>query len=74
MDALNKNLIKNFEKLEIIKQEVKFGKNTRFDFQISKNNKMYFIEVKNVTLSRQTKLLNFQMQLLPEVSNILMNF
>ena len=59
LDALNKNLIKNFENPEIIKQEVKFGKNTRFDFQISKNNKMYFIEVKNVTLSRQNKIAEF---------------
>ena len=52
-DALSKRKIKNFKNLDKIQQEVKFGKNTRFDFLVSNNNKKSFIEVKNVTLSRK---------------------
>ncbi len=52
-DALRNGIIKNFKKSIIIKQEVKFGENTRFDFLVSENNKKSFIEVKNVTLSRE---------------------
>ena len=55
LDALKKELIQSFKKVDFIKQEVKFGKNTRFDFMVSKNNKKSFIEVKNVTLSRQKR-------------------
>ena len=51
-DALSKRKIKNFKNLDKIQQEVKFGKNTRFDFLITEKNKKTFIEVKNVTLSR----------------------
>ena len=58
LDALKKELIQSF-KVDFIKQEVKFGKNTRFDFMVSKNNKKSFIEVKNVTLSRQKGLAEF---------------
>ena len=42
-----------------IKQEVKFGENTRFDFLIHKERKKCFIEVKNVTLSRRKGLAEF---------------
>ena len=59
LDALKKELIQSFKKVDFIKQEVKFGKNTRFDFMVSKNNKKSFIEVKNVTLSRQKGLAEF---------------
>ena len=59
LDALKKQLIQSFKKVDFIKQEVKFGKNTRFDFMVSKNNKKSFIEVKNVTLSRQKGLAEF---------------
>ena len=52
-EALKKNLINNFKNPQSIKPEVKFGANTRFDFLIHKNNKKFFIEVKNVTLSRK---------------------
>ena len=48
-DALKKGLIKNFSNLKEIKQEVKFGENTRFDFLVTNENKKTFIEVKNVT-------------------------
>ena len=51
-DALNNNSISKLRNIDSIKQEVKFGKDTRFDFLLSKKNKNIFIEVKNVTLSR----------------------
>ena len=58
-DALKKRLIKNFSNLKEIKQEVKFGENTRFDFLVTSENKKTFIEVKNVTLSRKKGLAEF---------------
>ncbi len=58
-DALNKRMIKNFKDLDNIQQEVKFGKNTRFDFLITERHKKTFIEVKNVTLSRQKWIAEF---------------
>ena len=59
LDALNNDLIENFRNSKFVKQEVKFGKNTRFDFLIDRNNKKYFIEVKNVTLSRKKNIAEF---------------
>ena len=59
LDALNNNLIDEFKNLSEIKQEVKFGENTRFDFLVTKSKKKSFIEVKNVTLSRKKKLAEF---------------
>ena len=59
LDALNNDLIENFRNSKFVKQEVKFGKNTRFDFLIDRNNKKYFIEVKNVTLSRKKNVAEF---------------
>ena len=53
LHALKNNHIKEFNKDIEIKSEVKFGKNTRFDFLITKGNYKAFIEVKNVTLSRK---------------------
>ena len=58
-DALKKGLIKNFSNLKEIKQEVKFGENTRFDFLVNNESKKSFIEVKNVTLSRKKGLAEF---------------
>ena len=58
-DALEKGLIKNFLNLKEIKQEVKFGENTRFDFLVTNENKKTFIEVKNVTLCRKKGLAEF---------------
>ena len=55
LDALNKNIIKEFDKNISIKSEVKFGKNTRFDFLLSTKNFKAFLEVKNVTLKRKPK-------------------
>jgi len=58
-EALKKNLINNFKNPQLIRPEVKFGTNTRFDFLILKNNKKCFIEVKNVTLSRKKNIAEF---------------
>ena len=52
LSALNNNLIKEFSKNIHIQPEVKFSSNTRFDFLILDKNSKTFVEVKNVTLSR----------------------
>ena len=59
LEALEENSIKELKNLDNIKSEVKFGKNTRFDFLISKNSKKIFVEVKNVTLSRKKGVAEF---------------
>ena len=59
LDALKHKLIKDFQNTERIQQEVKFGKNTRFDFLLSYKKKKTFIEVKNVTLSRRNGIAEF---------------
>ena len=59
LHALKNNLVKEFDKNIQIKPETKFGANTRFDFLITKNNFKAFIEVKNVTLSRNKGLAEF---------------
>ena len=59
LEALEKNLISKFGKDIQIRQEVKFGENTRFDFLVTKKNYKAFIEVKNVTLSRKSGLAEF---------------
>ena len=59
LNALNDKLIHNFIKLKTIKQEVKFGDNTRFDFLVLSGNRKTFIEVKNVTLSRNKGVAEF---------------
>tara|TARA_Y100000992_G_scaffold297907_1_gene262198 strand:- start:561 stop:1256 length:696 start_codon:yes stop_codon:yes gene_type:complete len=58
-EALKKNKVKEIKKDVFIKPEVKFGDNTRFDFLIKKKNFKAFLEVKNVTLSRQYKVAEF---------------
>ena len=42
-----------------IKSEVKFSKNTRFDFLLSNKNEKCFLEVKNVTLLRKKNIAEF---------------
>ena len=61
LDGLKNNYVKEFQKKKLIKQEVKFGKNTRFDFLITEKNRKSFIKVKNVTLSRRRGVAEFQM-------------
>jgi len=58
-EALENNLIKEFKNKSIVKAEVNFGKNTRFDFLVREKKKNSFIEVKNVTLSRKNGLAEF---------------
>tara|TARA_B100000963_G_scaffold3248_1_gene2463 strand:+ start:3262 stop:3957 length:696 start_codon:yes stop_codon:yes gene_type:complete len=58
-NALQNNLIKDFNDILNIKPETKFGSNTRFDFLISTKKGKSFIEVKNVTLSRTKNLAEF---------------
>ena len=57
--ALINNFIKEFKNPLEIKPETKFGKNTRFDFLIINKDFKAFIEVKNVTLSRNKKKAEF---------------
>ncbi len=59
LDALNNKAIYNFKNIDDIQQEVRFGKNTRFDFLVTEKNKKTFIEVKNVTLSRKKGIAEF---------------
>jgi len=57
--ALQNNLIDEFDNISEIKPEIKFGLNTRFDFLVSNEKHKAFIEVKNVTLSREKSLAEF---------------
>ena len=58
-DALQKNLIKNFNKNVKIAREKVFGTNTRFDFFLKDKNNKSFLEVKNVTLKRRNGIAEF---------------
>ena len=57
--GLQNNLINELKNNEVIKPEVFFNKETRFDFLIEKNKQKSFIEVKNVTLFRDKKIAEF---------------
>ena len=57
--ALENNLIKELKNNDIIKPEVFFNKETRFDFLIKKGKQKSFVEVKNVTLFRDKKTAEF---------------
>jgi sugar fermentation stimulation protein A len=57
--GLFNNLIKEVANNDIIKPEVFFNKETRFDFLIEKNKQKIFVEVKNVTLFRDEKIAEF---------------
>ena len=57
--ALQNNLIDVFDNILEIKPEIKFGLNTRFDFLVLNGKDKAFIEVKNVTLSREKSLAEF---------------
>ena len=59
MHGLKNNLIKEFKNISEIKPEIKFGKNTRFDFLVSDKKNKIFIEVKSVTLSRKKGVAEF---------------
>ena len=57
--GLTNNLINELKNNDIIKPEVFFNKETRFDFLIEKKNQRSFVEVKNVTLFRDKKTAEF---------------
>ena len=57
--ALRNNLINELKNYELIKPEVFFNKETRFDFLIEKNKQKSFVEVKNVTLFRDENTAEF---------------
>jgi sugar fermentation stimulation protein A len=57
--ALENNLVKELRNNDLIKPEVFFNKETRFDFLIEKNKQKSFIEVKNVTLFRDVNTAEF---------------
>ena len=57
--GLQNNLIQELRDIIAIKPETKFGLNTRFDFLISFKKSKAFVEVKNVTLSRKSKIAEF---------------
>jgi sugar fermentation stimulation protein A len=57
--GLENNLIKELQNNDLIKPEVFFNKETRFDFLVKKNNQKTFIEVKNVTLFRDKNTAEF---------------
>ena len=57
--GLKNNLIKELQKLNSIKSEVFFNKETRFDFLVEQNKQEIFVEVKNVTLFRNKKIAEF---------------
>ena len=50
--ALENNLINELKNIDLIKPEVFFNKETRFDFLLKKSDQKSFVEVKNVTLFR----------------------
>jgi len=59
LESLKYKKIKSLTKFTSIKTEVNFSNSTRFDFLISNNKIKCFLEVKNVTLSRQNNIAEF---------------
>ena len=57
--GLKNNLIKELKNNDLIKPEVFFNKETRFDFLVEKNKQKSFMEVKNVTLFRDKETAEF---------------
>lgn len=58
-EGIQKKRIKEITKYESYLREVKFGENSRFDFELIGKNKKAFLEVKNVTLSREKGVAEF---------------
>jgi len=57
--GLANNLINELKNNNVIKPEVFFNKETRFDFLVEKNKQKSFVEVKNVTLFRNKNTAEF---------------
>ena len=58
-EALSNKKIDTLIKFKNIKSEAKFSDKTRFDFFLSNDKEKCFLEVKNVTLSREKKIAEF---------------
>ena len=58
-EALQNKKFKELKKYSSIKREAKFSKETRFDFFLENKNNKAFLEVKNVTLSRNKGISEF---------------
>ena len=59
LEALKNKKIKSLARFNKISTEVQFSKKTRFDFLISNNEEKCFLEIKNVTLSREKNIAEF---------------
>jgi len=59
LESLKEEKIKPLSKFYNIKSEVKFSNNTRFDFLLTNDKEKCFLEVKNVTLTRQKGIAEF---------------
>jgi len=58
-EAIEQKIIKEIKNYSEYQREVKFGLHSRFDFQLKNKTKKAFLEVKNVTLSRQSGIAEF---------------
>ena len=58
-EALQNKRVVELKKFTSIKREVKFSKETRFDFMLENKSNKAFLEVKNVTLSREKGISEF---------------
>ena len=68
--GLSNNLIKEISNNDVIKSEVFFDEETRFDFLVKKKNKKYLLKLKMLHYLESKKLQNFQIQLPLEDPNI----
>ena len=59
LEALKQRKLSQFLKYDKIETEKKFSDHTRFDFLLSNSKTKCFLEVKNVTLQRQTNVAEF---------------
>jgi sugar fermentation stimulation protein A len=58
-EAIEQKIIKEIKSYSEYQREVKFGLHSRLDFQLKNKTKKAFLEVKNVTLSRQSGIAEF---------------
>jgi sugar fermentation stimulation protein A len=58
-EAIEQKIIKEIKNYSEYQREVKFGLHSRFDFELKNKTKKAFLEVKNVTLSRQNGIAEF---------------
>ena len=58
-EAIEQKIIKEIKNYSEYQREVNFGLHSRFDFELKNKSKKTFLEVKNVTLSRQNGVAEF---------------